>query len=177
MPWRSVNDNILPPVNYFNILAVAAPTCLFLVFAPTAIPITGAKVLTAGFKNLFQAVWDPIKIFFFILFLKPAPSNRNWIGLKVICFWQLHLGSRHISCNFKTVQFLFKSHYAEFDIAYLCQWVHLAFLIKSRPLVIYLVKIWLLLWPQISHFVLIILKSFLVLVFTFSYWVILLVLL
>ena len=40
----------------FKILAVACPTFGFFVFAPTAIPITGAKVLTAGFKNLIQAV-------------------------------------------------------------------------------------------------------------------------
>ena len=66
----------LPLVNDFNILAVAAPTCLFLVFAPTAIPITGGKVLTAGFKTFFQVVWDPLKNFF-IVFLNSAPSSWN----------------------------------------------------------------------------------------------------
>ena len=70
----SVRLNILAPVNDFNILVVAAPTCLFLLFAPTAIPTTGASVFIVGFKNLFYAVWLPLNIFF-IVFSKPAPSN------------------------------------------------------------------------------------------------------
>ena len=55
-PCISVSDKILPPVNDFNILVVAAPTLAFLLFAPTAIPITGASVFIVGFRNLFQAV-------------------------------------------------------------------------------------------------------------------------
>ena len=50
-PCMSVELKVLPPVNDFNILAVAAPTCLFLLFAPTAIPITGASVFIVGFKT------------------------------------------------------------------------------------------------------------------------------
>ena len=52
----SVSDKILPPVNDFNILVVAAPTLTFLFFAPTAIPITGASVFIVGFKNFDHAV-------------------------------------------------------------------------------------------------------------------------
>ena len=55
-PCISLRLNIFPPVNDFNILVVAAPTCLFLLFAPTAIPITGASVFIVGFKNLDHAV-------------------------------------------------------------------------------------------------------------------------
>ena len=51
-----VKLKILPPVNDFNILVVAAPTGLVLLFAPTAIPITGASVFIVGFKSLLHAV-------------------------------------------------------------------------------------------------------------------------
>ena len=56
LPCMSVRLNILPPVNDFNILVVATPTFAFLLFAPTAIPITGASVFIVGFRNLFRAV-------------------------------------------------------------------------------------------------------------------------
>ena len=85
------------------------------------------------------------------------------------------MGLWHISCNFNTAQFLFKSHHAEFDIADRCPCEHFAVLIKSWPLVIYLVKICDLLRPQIAHFPLTTLTSILVLGFTFSYSIILFV--
>ena len=56
LPSMSVRLRILPPVKDLKILVVAAPTCLFLLFAPTAIHITGASVFNVGFKNLDQAV-------------------------------------------------------------------------------------------------------------------------
>ena len=56
LPCISVSDKIFPPVNDFNIFVVAAPTFAFLLFAPTAIPITGASVFIVGYKNLLQAV-------------------------------------------------------------------------------------------------------------------------
>ena len=55
-PSMSVKLKILPPVKDFKIFVVAAPTLAFLLFAPTAIPITGASVFIVGFKNLFRAV-------------------------------------------------------------------------------------------------------------------------
>ena len=54
---------MLPPLMLFNILVNACPTLRFLVFAETAIPISGAVALNAGFRNLFQAVCVPLKIF------------------------------------------------------------------------------------------------------------------
>ena len=148
LPCMSVKLNILPPVNVFNWLLVIWDDWGFFVFAATPAEIIGVAIFNAGFKNLFHAVSDPLNIFF-IVFLKPEPSSWSWFGLKVICFWHLHLGLWHISCNFKTVQFLFKSHHAELLIADRCPCVHLAFLIKSCRLVIYFVKIWRLLRPQI----------------------------
>ena len=59
----SVSDKILPPEIDFNILVVACPTFGFLVLALTAVPINGTATLTAGFRNLFQAVCVPLKIF------------------------------------------------------------------------------------------------------------------
>ena len=56
LPCMSVSDNILPPEILLSILVVACPTLGFLVLALTAIPINGAATLTAGFRNLFQAV-------------------------------------------------------------------------------------------------------------------------
>ena len=58
---------------------------------------------------------------------------------------------------------------AELLIADLCPCEHLAFLIKSCPLVLYLVKNCDLLRPQIVHVPLLILTSFLVFGLTFSY--------
>ena len=55
-PCMSVELKISPPVKDFKIFVVAAPTLAFLLFAPTAIPITAASVFIVGFKNLFQAV-------------------------------------------------------------------------------------------------------------------------
>ena len=59
----SVKLKIFPPVNDFSILVVATPTCLFLLFAPTAIPITGASVLIVGLRNFDHAVWLPLNFF------------------------------------------------------------------------------------------------------------------
>ena len=56
LPCMSVRLRILPPVNDFKIFVVAAPTLAFLLFAPTAIPITGASVLIVGLRNLDYAV-------------------------------------------------------------------------------------------------------------------------
>ena len=55
LPRMSVRLNILPPVNDFNLLVAAASTLAFLLFAPTAIPITGASVFIVGFKNFDHA--------------------------------------------------------------------------------------------------------------------------
>ena len=41
----SVSDEILPPDILLKILVVACPAWEFELFAPTAIPITGARVL------------------------------------------------------------------------------------------------------------------------------------
>ena len=60
MPLRL---NILPPGIDFKILVVAAATWGFLVSAPTAIPVNGAATLTAGFKDLLQAVWVSLQNF------------------------------------------------------------------------------------------------------------------
>ena len=73
-PCMSVKLKILPPDKLFRIFVVAYPTLGFLVLAETAIPINGAATLTAGFRNLFHAAWLPLNVFF-IVFLKPAPSN------------------------------------------------------------------------------------------------------
>ena len=62
-PCISVRLRILPPLKLFNILVVAAATFGFLVLAPTAIPINGAATLTAGFRNLIQAICVPLKFF------------------------------------------------------------------------------------------------------------------
>ena len=59
----SVKLKILPTDIDFNILVVAWPNFVFLVLAPTAMPINGAVVLIAGFRTLFQAVCVPLKIF------------------------------------------------------------------------------------------------------------------
>ena len=59
----SVRLKILPPEIDFNLLIVACRNFGFFVLALTAIPITGAATLTAGFKNLFQAVCVPLNIF------------------------------------------------------------------------------------------------------------------
>ena len=56
LPCISVKLSILPPEILFSILIVAAATFGFLVLAPTAIPINGATILTAGLRNVFQTV-------------------------------------------------------------------------------------------------------------------------
>ena len=92
-------------------------------------------------------------------------------------FWHPHLGLGYLSCSFNMLPLLFKSVHAEFDIDEQWLFLHLPLLIKSSVLVIYLVKICDLLRPQILQLPFIILTSFLVLGFIFSYSVILLVLL
>ena len=52
----SVKLNILPPVIDFKRFVVAAPTLAFLLFARTAIRITGATVLIVGLRKLNHAV-------------------------------------------------------------------------------------------------------------------------
>ena len=90
-------------------------------------------------------------------------------GENVICFWQLQFGLWHTSCNFNTVQSLFKSQQALLLIADRCPCLQFPFPIKSSPLVIYLVKTWDLFRPQILQVPVIISSGFLVLGFTFSY--------
>ena len=70
----SVKLKILPPEIDFNILVVAAATFGFLVLAPTAIPINGAVALIAGLRNLFPAVFVPLKIFYSLLLIEPPSS-------------------------------------------------------------------------------------------------------
>ena len=84
-------------------------------------------------------------------------------------FWHPHLGLGHMSWSFNILPLLFKSVHAEFDIDEPCLFLHFPLLIKSCPLLIYLVKICDLLRPQILQVPLIILTIFLVLGFTFSY--------
>ena len=162
LPFMSVKLNILPPEIDFNILVVACATFGFFVFAETTIPINRAATLTAGFKIFFQAVCVPLNFFKFTL-------NRSAFELKLLwtesnLFLTLTFG---ISCNFSTVQILFKWHHAKLFIADLWPWVHLAFLTNFSPLVIYLVKICDLLRPHILQLPFVILTSFLVLGFTF----------
>ena len=73
-PCISVELKILPPDILFNIIVVACPTFGFFVFAETAIPIIGAARLTAGFKNLFQAVCVHLKFFCYLLVIDPPSS-------------------------------------------------------------------------------------------------------
>ena len=164
----SVRVNILPPVTDFKILFVTWSDWGFFVFAATAADISGVAIFKPGLIKLFQAFFVPRKIFCNLLLIEP-PSSIYWCGVKVIIFWQIHLGLGHLSCSFNMLPWEFKSVHAEFDIAEQCLFLHLPFFIKSSPRVIYLVKIWLLLQPQIAHFLLIILTSFLVLGFIFSY--------
>ena len=70
----SVELKILPPEIDFNILVVTCPTLGFFVFAETAIPTNGTATLTAGFKNLFQAVCVPLKTTFSLLLIEPSSS-------------------------------------------------------------------------------------------------------
>ena len=56
LPRRSVKFIAIPPEIDFKILVVAGATFGFLIFAPTAIPINGAAILTAEIKNLSQNV-------------------------------------------------------------------------------------------------------------------------
>ena len=74
LPRRSVSNKILPPVILFNILVVACPFFGFLVFAETAIPINGAVAIIVGFRNLFQAVCVPLKIFRNLILIDPSSS-------------------------------------------------------------------------------------------------------
>ena len=147
-------------------LLVACPILGFLILAETAIPIYGLAIFNAGFRNLFHAVCVPLKIFWSLDFIEP-PSGIYWWGVKVIIFWQPHLGLGHLSCSFNMLPWEFKSVNAEFDIVEQCLFLHLPFLIKSSR-VIYLEKIWLLTLPQILHSPFIIFTSFLVLGLTFS---------
>ena len=70
----SVKLNFLPREIDLNLLVVACPTLGFFVFAETAIPINGAPTLTAGFKNLFQAVSVPLKKFCSLLLIDPSQA-------------------------------------------------------------------------------------------------------
>ena len=70
----SVKLKILPPDILLRILVVACPTFGFLVLAVTAIPINGAVALIAGLRNLFQAVFVPLKIFYNLDFIEPPSS-------------------------------------------------------------------------------------------------------
>ena len=65
---------ILPPDRLFKVFVAAAPTLGFFVLALTAIPIKGADALIAGFRNLFQEVCVPLKIFYSLLLIDP-PSG------------------------------------------------------------------------------------------------------
>ena len=73
-PCMSVKLKILPPEIDFKILVVACPTFGFLVLALIAIHINGAVALIAGFRNLFQAVCVPLKIFCSLLLIDPPSS-------------------------------------------------------------------------------------------------------
>ena len=130
-------------------------------------PITGARVLIVGLQNEFQASWLPLSIFF-IVFLKPAPSSWNCLGVNVIYFWLLHPLLPLISWNFNISPLLFRSHDAEFDIDEQWLFLHFPVFMKSSPRVIYLLKVCDLFRLPILQVPPIILTSFCVLGFTFS---------
>ena len=123
----------------FKIIVVACPTFGFFVLALTAISINGAVALIEGLRNIFQAVCVHLKIFCSLL-LNDLPSRINWCGVNVIIFRQLCLELGHLSCSFNTSPFEFKSHQFDFAICEQCLFLHFPFLMKSSPLVNYLVK-------------------------------------
>ena len=114
-----------------------------------------------GLIKRFHIFSIPLKIFF-IVFLNPLLSNWNFLGVKVICFWKLHLGLLQRSCNFIISHLLFKSHHAEFDIVEQWIFLHFPFFIKFSCRVNYLEKVCDFLRPQILQLPLITLTSFLV---------------
>ena len=69
-----VKLKILPLLIDFKIFVVACQTLGFLVLAERAKPINGAATLTAGFKNLVQAVCVPLNIFCNLLLTDPPSS-------------------------------------------------------------------------------------------------------
>ena len=69
-----VSDNIFPPLIDLKMLVLAYPTVRFLLLAATAIRMSGAATITAGFKNLFQVVCFPSESFG-NSYLNPAPYN------------------------------------------------------------------------------------------------------
>ena len=112
LPCISIRDETLHLLIDFDILVVARPTLGFLVLALTAIPMNGAATLTVDFKNFFKAVCVPLEVFLCLLIFEP-PSRWKCLDVKLTCFWQLHFGFWHLTCNFETLQFLFSSHRAE----------------------------------------------------------------
>ena len=163
----SLSDRILPPEIDFKIFVVAAPIFGYLVLALTAIPIYGLAIFNAGFRNLFQAVCVPL-IFLFQFTFYRTTFELNLFRSESNLFLTFTLRiTAHIVC-FDNIIIFVKSHQAEILIADRCPCVHLALLIKSSPLVIYLAKICDLLRLQLLQLPLVILTSSLVLGFAFS---------
>ena len=124
-PYVWVSDEVLPFDIDFEEVVVAWSTCGFLLFAPTARPITGVNVFTAGFRNLFHAVWVPLQNWA-IWYLKPLPSIMNCLAENVNCFWHWHLRVRHISNSLRLLPLLLKPHHAWLDMGKELKVLHLA---------------------------------------------------
>ena len=121
------------------------------------------------FNEIFSLFFSPFYIFF-IVFLKPAQSSGNCLGVKLKCFSHLLLGLWQKSCNFSKWPLLLKSHHAWLLMGLKWSSLHLADFWNFSPLVcviIYFVKIWLLTRPHLLQLPLIILTSFCVLGFKF----------
>ena len=96
-------------------------------------------------------------------------SNWNCLWVKVICFWHLPLGLWHRSCNFRNIPSEFKLNHANVDIAQQWLFLHFLFFITISLRFLYLVELCNSSRPQILQEPLIILTSFWVLGFTFTY--------
>ena len=176
LPWWSVSGKILPPRMPFKILVVACPTCFLLLFAPTAMPSTDARKVFCWFKKWILRFLTTFDYLFHCIF-KSSSFQLKLPKIKSNLHLTITFMFGHLSCSFKISPLLFKSHHTELNTDEQRLFLHLRFSIKSSPLVIYLVKIWDISRPQRLQIPLIILTIFFVLGFTFSYSIILFVLL
>ena len=172
----SVRLKILPPVNDFNILFVILSWLRVLCLCSNSSWYQWCRHFQPWFNEAVPSFFCPSEFFLKLRFYRPT-FKHILMRRKSYNFLAIRLWLGHLSCSSNILSLQFESHDAEFDIAEQCLFLHLPLLIKSSPLVIYLVKLCDLLRPQIPHFLLIILTSFLVLGFLFPYWVILIVLL
>ena len=106
----SIIDKIFPPVNDFKTFDVIWAFWGFFDFAATPAEIIRAAIFNPGLMKLFHIFAVPLNI------LNPDPSSWNCLGLKLICFWHLHLGLEHISCSVSVSPLMFWSHQDWLDI-------------------------------------------------------------